>query len=95
MRTVPCTTEIMEHIIQCHVTLYGSPTPFKEFISSYCFYTIKLWLGGTCNDFLLLYNRTYIYRIEQLHKVIMQYTHVLMCRDLMDGTLRGGHVAGN
>ena len=34
------------------------------------------------------------YRIEYLHRIIMQYSHVLMCRDRMDGTLRGAMMLG-
>ena len=45
----------------------------------------------------LLLNVYYLlvhYRVEHLHKVLMQYTHVLMCRDRMDGTLRGAMLLG-
>ena len=49
-------------------------------------------VGGVC--VLASYFSTIIYRVEQLHKVIMQYTHVLMCRDRMDGTLRGAMLLG-
>ena len=33
-------------------------------------------------------------RVEYTHKLLMQYTHVLMCRDRMDGTLRGAMMLG-
>ena len=36
----------------------------------------------------------FLFRVEQLHKVIMRYTHVLMCRDRIDGTLRGALLLG-
>ena len=32
---------------------------------------------------------TLSYSAQDIHKVVMQYTHILMCRDRIDGTLRG------
>ena len=78
--------------IDIYNVMYGIlPTPFKGVV-----YQV-FWSGGTvsCNDFgVPTYILAIIYRVELLYKVIMQYTHVLMCRDRMDGTLRGAMLLG-
>ena len=39
----------------------------------------------------VFYMLSYVYRrsVEYIHKVVLLYTHILMCRDRRDGTLRG------